>query len=124
VEYLKANADKRFTARDIVDELSKDGEQINRSTIYRNIERLCREGKLVRYKESNINASCYQYSEEHEECHHHIHAQCEKCGKIFHLNNNIFKNAEKKLLDEYGFEIDFGKTVIIGRCNDCMEKNM
>jgi len=121
VDYLKANADKRFTARDIVIALSENGANIDRSTIYRNIERLCADGKLVKYKENDINATCYQYSEGHGSCHSHMHAQCENCGKIYHLENDIFADAEEKLKKEYGIEIDFGRTVIIGRCDECKE---
>jgi Fur family ferric uptake transcriptional regulator len=55
------------------------------------------EGTIVKYKESGINATCYQYSEEHGACHSHIHAECERCGKIFHLDNSIFADAEKIL---------------------------
>ena len=123
IDYLKRNADKRFTAKDIVEALSEKGDVVNRSTIYRNLERLCQEGSLIKYKEADINASCYQYSEKHEACHQHIHAQCSNCGKIFHLKNSIFKAAEKKLLSEYGIDIDYGKTVLIGLCKDCRKED-
>lgn len=119
VDYLKANADKRFTAGDIVKALSESGATIDRSTIYRNIDRLCEDGKLVRYKENDVNGACFQYSEGHGSCHQHMHAQCANCGKIYHLDNEIFAGAEEKLKEEYGLEIDFGKTVIIGKCEDC-----
>ena len=119
IEYLKKNADTRFTAKDIVSELNKGSERVDRSTIYRNLERLCIEGTIVKYKESGVNATCYQYSEEHGACHSHIHAECEKCGKIFHLDNSIFDDAEKRMKSEYGIDIDYGKTVIIGLCENC-----
>ncbi|MCR5546129.1 MAG: transcriptional repressor [Lachnospiraceae bacterium] len=122
IEYLKAHSDERFTARDIVEALSKDEASVNRSTIYRNLERLSQEGKLVRYKETDVAATCYQFSEGHEACHTHMHAQCEECGKIFHLKNDVFKSASKKLQSEYGLEIDYGKTVIMGICDDCKKK--
>ncbi len=119
IEYLKENADTRFTAKDIVSELNKGSEKVDRSTIYRNLERLCIEGTIVKYKESGVNATCYQYSEEHGACHSHIHAECEKCGRIFHLDNSIFADAEKRMKSEYGIDIDYGKTVIIGLCENC-----
>jgi Fur family ferric uptake transcriptional regulator len=119
IEYLKENADTRFTAKDIVSELNKGSEKVDRSTIYRNLERLCIEGTIVKYKESGINATCYQYSEEHDACHSHIHAECEKCGRIFHLDNSIFADAEERMKSEYGIDIDYGKTVIIGLCENC-----
>ncbi|MBO4911993.1 MAG: transcriptional repressor [Butyrivibrio sp.] len=122
IEYLKANADTRFTARDILNAVKDKEDGLDRSTVYRNLERLCKEGKLVKYKEADVNASCYQYSEGHESCHEHMHAQCSECGRIFHLDNSIFKSAAKKMTEEYGIEIDYGKSVIICVCDKCMTK--
>ncbi len=119
IEYLKENADRRFTARDIVDALAEAGVNIDRSTIYRNLERLCGEGKLVKYKESAVNATCYQYTEGHDSCNKHMHAQCEICGRIFHLDSDLFEKLGQDTKKEYGIEIDYGKTVIICRCSAC-----
>ncbi len=119
IEYMKRHAEERFTARDIVEALNRDGVDIDRSTIYRNLERLGNEGKLVRYKESDVNAACYQYTEGHEACNRHMHAQCEVCGKIFHLDSDIFEKMGQEIKDEYGITIDYGKTVIMCRCKNC-----
>ena len=122
IEYLRENADIRFTARDILKALNAGGEGLDRSTVYRNLERLCNEGRLVRYRESDVNATCYQYSEEHGSCHDHTHAQCSDCGKIFHLDNEILDEAAKKMKEDYGIEIDYGKTVIMCKCDECKSK--
>lgn len=119
IEYLKANADTRFTARDILNAINDEENNLDRSTVYRNLERLCKEGVLVKYKETDINATCYQYSEAHGSCHDHMHAQCSDCGKIFHLDNAILDDAAHRMQEEYGIDIDYGKTVIIGVCSDC-----
>ncbi len=119
IKYLKENSDTKFTARDIFNVLNSEGKELDRSTVYRNLERLCKDGRLVKYKETGSNATCYQYSEEHGSCHEHMHAQCSECGKIFHLDNKYFKTPANKLKNEYGIEIDFGKTVIICKCKDC-----
>lgn len=119
VEYLKENADKRFTARDIIEALDGDSVSIDRSTIYRNLDRLCQEGQLVKYTESDIKGTCYQYSSEYESCNSHMHAQCTVCGKIYHLDNKVFAGANKKMKAEYGISIDFGKTVIMAVCEKC-----
>ncbi len=123
IEYLKAHSDMRFTARDIFDALSKEDATLNRSTIYRNLERLCSEGKLIRYKEANCNATCYQFSSCHEHCHSHMHAQCSDCGKIFHLDNSFVHDFESQIHDTYGIDVDLGKTVIIGQCENCKKRH-
>ena len=122
MEYLKKNPDTRFTARDILTAVNNAGGELDRSTVYRNLERLSREGHLVKYKETDVNATCYQYSEEHGSCHDHTHAQCSGCGKVFHLDNTILEDAAEKMRSEYGINIDYGKTLIIGVCNDCKKK--
>lgn len=119
LDFLKEHADTRFTARSIADALEDDGFTINRSTIYRNIDRLCEEGKLVSYKENDTNGTCYQYSEGHGSCHEHMHAQCIMCGKIFHLSNEIATDFEDRLKNDYGFQIDYGHTIIKGLCDEC-----
>lgn len=124
IEYLKDNADTRFTARDILNAVKGKGDGLDRSTVYRNLGRLSKEGKLVKYKEADVNATCYQYSEKHESCCEHMHAQCSVCGKIFHLDNKIFKSAAKKMMDEYGIEIDYGKSVIMCICDECRNVGM
>lgn len=122
IEYLKKNADTRFTARDIYNAINEEGDNLDRSTIYRNLERLCKEGTLVKYKEADLNATCYQYSEGHGSCHEHMHAQCSGCGKIFHIDNEVLEEAAEKMKSEYGIDVDYGKTVLICKCNNCKEK--
>ena len=122
IEYLKENADTRFTARDILNAVNSKGDILDRSTIYRNLERLCKDGQLIKYKESAVNATCYQYSEGHGSCHEHTHAQCLICGKIFHVDNKHLKKAASSMKAEYGIEIDYSKTVIMCRCEDCINK--
>ncbi|MCR5625371.1 MAG: transcriptional repressor [Lachnospiraceae bacterium] len=119
IDYLKNNSDTRFTARDICKALEKEGIEINRSTIYRNLERLTSEGSLVSYKENDSNATCYQYSEGHSHCHEHMHAQCTECGKIFHLDDEFVHDFENKVKKEYGMSVNLGKTVIVGVCREC-----
>ena len=59
IEYMRGKEDTRFTARDILNAVNAAGCDLDRSTVYRNLERLCLEGKLVKYKETDINAACY-----------------------------------------------------------------
>ena len=121
VEMILKVGDKVLISKYAGTEVKVDGEELDRSTIYRNIERLCREGKLVKYKETDVNATCYQYTEAHGSCHSHMHAQCSGCGKIFHLDNELVEEATSKIKSEYGIDIDYGKTIIVCQCKECKE---
>lgn len=121
MEYLQQNAGVRFTARDIFQQLTAAGANIDRATVYRNLEKLYAEGKLLRYKENDSNAACYQYSGA-EQCSHHLHAQCTECGKIFHLENEFVEEFEKKIQATYGIGVDCSKTMLVGRCEGCKKE--
>lgn len=119
IDYLQQNAGVRFTARDVFEQLKAVGENIDRATVYRNLEKLCTEGKLLRYRENDSQAACYQYSEGYEQCDRHLHAQCLSCGRVFHLENEFVEEFEKKIQATYGIGVDCSKTMIVGRCDDC-----
>lgn len=122
IEFLKNNPDKRFTAGDVFAGINSMECGVVKSTVYRNIDKLCNEGRLVKYKEPNSKAMSYQYSEGHGSCKEHSHAQCSECGKLFHIDNEVFAEATAKMRDRYGFNMDHRKTLIIGICNECQAK--
>uniref|UniRef100_I5ARX8 Fe2+/Zn2+ uptake regulation protein n=1 Tax=Eubacterium cellulosolvens (strain ATCC 43171 / JCM 9499 / 6) TaxID=633697 RepID=I5ARX8_EUBC6 len=119
ISYLKSNSDRRFTAREIYDSIKDQAGSLNQTTIYRNMDRLCEEGELVRYKEPNRNAWYYQYSDEHKHCNRHMHAQCSTCGKIFHLEKPFVDEFTDRIRTMYGLDVSPSDTIIIGQCEDC-----
>jgi Fe2+ or Zn2+ uptake regulation protein len=119
INYLKSNSDRRFTAREIYDSIKDQAGSLNQTTIYRNMDRLCEEGELVRYKEPNRNAWYYQYSDEHKHCNRHMHAQCSTCGKIFHLEKPFVDEFTDRIRTMYGLDVSPSDTIIIGQCEDC-----
>jgi len=119
ITYLKKHTEQRFTAGEIYEAVNTRAAGINKTTIYRNLDRLCETGDLLRFKEPNLDSWYYQYSSEHEHCDEHMHAQCSECGRIFHLEKPFVNNFGKKVLSEYGLDINPSKTVIIGVCDEC-----
>lgn len=120
--YLKEHTEQRFTAREIFEAVSGHEDGINRTTVYRNLDRLCETGDLLKFKEPNQDSWYYQYSSDHDHCDEHMHAQCSECGRIFHLEKSFADTFEKKVLNEYGLMIDPSKTIIIGKCDKCRDK--
>lgn len=120
IEHLKNHPEQRFTAREIYDAVCDGKALVNRTTIYRNLDRLCENGELMRFKESNQDAWYYQYSAEHDHCDRHMHAQCSVCGKVFHLDKPFVDDFAEKMIKEYGLAIMPADTIILGRCSKCM----
>ena len=122
IAYLKEHAEQRFTAREIFEATRKGDVEINRTTVYRNLDRLCETGDLLKYKEPNQDAWYYQYSSGHDHCDKHMHAQCSVCGKIFHLDEPFAKAFGDKLLEVCGLDVEPAKTIILGKCSECRGK--
>lgn len=120
--FFKQNPEKRFTARDIDNGVNSQVEQVNRSSVYRIIDKLSNEGILLKYTDVNDKTTSYLYSEGYGPCNKHAHAKCSECGKVFHLKNEILEDAAKRSIDEYGFDIYFKDLMITGICKECREK--
>ncbi|MBO6240879.1 MAG: transcriptional repressor [Butyrivibrio sp.] len=119
IAYLKEHPEQRLTAREIYEAVCSGNVEVDRTTVYRNLDRLCESGELMRFKEPNRDAWYYQYSAEHEHCDRHMHAQCSLCGKIFHLDKPFVDVFAAEMLKEYGLEIDPSETIILGKCSKC-----
>ena len=122
IEYLKGHSGKRFTAKEIFDAVKDDENTVSRTTIYRNLERLCDQGNLVKFKEPNQDSWFYQYSDTYQHCNTHMHAQCAVCGRIFHLEDVFLDGFAKKMKLVYGLDMDPSKSLIIGQCESCRRK--
>ena len=122
VSYLMDHSEKRFTAREIYDYLLSGNSSLNRTTVYRNLDRMCESGELMRFKEPNQDAWYYQYSTGHGQCNMHLHAQCSNCGRIFHLENTFVDEFSDKLSEVYSLNINCAKSIIIGTCSACSKR--
>ena len=47
--------------------------------------------------------------------------ECEKCGKLVHLETDDLKDVCSQLKQEHGFSLDSAKTVLYGVCSECAE---
>ena len=114
---------KTLTVAEILDGLKEEGISINRSTIYRNLDKLVENGDILAFKGKDSESAFYQYSGEHKECNEHLHLQCNSCGKIFHLEHGFVGDFMERLRKECKVKLDVSKTMLVGTCEKCLEKN-
>lgn len=119
--YLENNSDRRVSAADIYNHLRDCGCQTNRTTVYRNLEKMTEQGSIIKYKTSDSECAVYQTVtvREHGSCHEHLHLQCEKCGKIIHLECHFMDMIANHLLADHGFMIKCNGSVLLGTCKEC-----
>lgn len=65
-----------LTGPEIVTELDERGQSVNKTSVYRAIEKMLTDGVLCRHSFSDTVVS-YELRD-----HHHDHAVCEHCGKV------------------------------------------
>ena len=114
---LEKHRDEQFTAEQLVALIASDGGEISLSAVYRNIERLERDGMVRRSTADSGKKSQYQYIGTH--CAGHLHLQCVSCGQITHLDDKTTGDMRRAVSSSSDFAIDERKTVLYGRCREC-----
>ncbi len=117
-DVLELHRDEALSAEQIM-ELIGDG--ASRSAVYRNLSALEKNGLVKKTAAGDSNKVLYRYVGSNV-CKDHLHLECTKCGKVFHLDapstntliNNIMKGSD--------FMVDSTDTVLHGVCVKCRKK--
>lgn len=109
-----------FTARNdaisAVELVKKSESQMNKTTVYRILDRMEEEGMIHSFKDSNgllWYAKCNNCSShKHSDLHPHLH--CKKCGGIKCLNIDI------TIPTTHNVKIDTAEIMLTGTCEECL----
>lgn len=118
IKYLEENAGSHLTT----DEIARALPGVGRSTVYRTLESLMKEGLVRRFAGAAGRSACFQYVGEQSPCHEHFHLKCVDCGKLIHLDCAKLAACRTHILEEHGFAADLARTLIYGRCLECSRK--
>lgn len=119
-DYLSKNTDKHFSIKEITDAFSKSN--IGKSTIYRLIDKMSKDGTVRRFRGNDGKSVLYQYIGEHNECNTHYHLKCTDCGQLIHLNCEYISSLNEHINQHHKFSIDTSKTILYGVCSKCNER--
>ena len=122
LEYLSLKNDKAVNAGDILQFLKSKGENINITTVYRCLNRLSEQKKIIKFTETDSNRAVYQLSNIDNECENHLHIQCKNCGKILHLDCGFLNDFQHHIMEHHGFLLEYSGSILYGICNDCRKK--
>ena len=112
---LKAlrNTRSHPTADQIYDEVREEITNISKGTIYRNLQVLEEDGAIT---ELNLNGTVSRYEVRQES---HYHFRCEKCGRVFDLDETVDKDLDERVSKKTGFTVTHHQTEFRGLCKDC-----
>lgn len=114
---------KTFTAGELTDFLKKNGVDVNKTTVYRNLDKMTEKGNLIKHKSMISEGYIYQCAEDEKHCSEHIHFQCCKCGSIVHLSDKKTLEYLNSLSNDLGLQIDLNLSSLNGICNKCRKND-
>lgn len=117
---LAGRAEESLTAADLAEDLRRAGNPVGLATIYRQLEKLEKAGRI--HKINTEEGALYQYCPHPSESHDCFLLRCEACGRIVHLDCSHLQDLYAHLESEHHFRIDPRRTVLTGLCRLCAEK--
>ena len=111
------DAEAHLTAEEIVAHVQARMPEVHKSTIYRTLDLLEKNGCVFRSELDNH--SIYHHAEEG----HHHHLVCSRCNRTIECDEDLFTAIEKTLVGKYGFHVEFKHLVMSGLCKECKGKN-
>jgi len=121
LDFLSLHPDRQFTADELCRAVNGSCERA-RSSVYRHISTLCRDGILQKFRNDTATANVYQYVGERCDCSSHFHEKCLRCGNLRHIDCNDSLEFARHLLTEHGFSVNCGQSILYGICAACREK--
>ena len=120
LDYLKGNHNRTLTVADIDAYLKACDSEVNITTIYRYLDKLEKEGTVIKYVAEKGSQATYQYVEQGHNCEGHLHLQCVKCGKVIHLECHFMHEILEHVEKEHGFVMQCKNSIVYGKCKDCV----
>ena len=119
-EFLENNPHKHFSAEEVYFALVSTGEHIGRTTVYRQLDKLCENNYVRKFSLGDNGACCYQFQS--ESCHNHYHLKCSSCGTLIHTECDFLDKLSNHIFKDHQFILDGSKTVLYGTCESCRKE--
>lgn len=101
------------TADQIYDAVRREIPNISKGTIYRNLRVLQEEGTVT---ELNLDGTVSRFEVKQSR---HYHFKCEKCGRVFDLDEPVNTELDEKVAKKTGFKVTHHQMEFRGLCKDC-----
>jgi len=100
----------------VYNQVRKEIPNISMGTVYRNLKLLAQAGQI---RELDIPGSASRFDGSTSK---HQHLICEKCGRIFDLDEAIDLKVEARIFQKTGFQVKGKYLKFIGLCSDCQKQ--
>ena len=80
LDYLINNRQHAVSASNILEHLEAEGASPNPTTVYRYLDKLAGEQRIMKYVADKGEKAVFQYVDEGRHCREHLHLKCVQCG--------------------------------------------
>lgn len=122
LDFLKQSSDRTVTAAEIGAYLKEQDSEVNITTIYRYLDKLEREGTVMKYVAEKGGQAEYQYVELGHRCEKHLHLKCMECGRIIHLECEFMEEIAEHIRKDHGFLLQCKNSILYGTCGECRRR--
>ena len=109
------------SASNILEHLEEQGASPNPTTVYRYLDKLAGEQRIMKYVADKGERAVFQYVDEGRHCREHLHLKCVQCGRIYHLDCHFMDEVRAHLMAEHGFTLQCEGSVLYGLCRHCAQ---
>ena len=117
---LAVEKDTFVTAAQIIEHLKKEHGAISRPTVYRQLDKMVKEGKVRKYMFGGTAVANFRYVDPDESGRDLYHLKCEVCDGVFNLKCDEVDHVSQHILEAHTFQVDDSKTVFYGKCKTCL----
>lgn len=124
LELIESNSDTQFTCEAITELLSRKGTPVGKTTVYRQLEKLSKDGIIKKIYADSSKSYIYQHIDGSLRCDEHMHLRCRECGKYIHLGCEFMNKVNEHVSLHHDFIIDNSCTELVGVCGNCSAERM
>src|SRR5690554_1926402 len=121
VRVLLENETDHLSAEDVYLLVKEKAPEIGLATVYRTLE-LLTELKVVDKINFGDGVSRYDLRKEGAD-HFHHHLVCLECGAVEEIVEDLLEDVEKKVEDQWQFQVKDHRLTFHGICRKCQQKN-
>ena len=122
LEFLVENKERTVSVSDIDGHMRQQDCSVNVTTIYRYLDKLERDGNVIKYAAEKGDKTTYQYVDREHRCDQHLHLKCVECGAVIHLDCHFMDEISHHIEEDHGFALQCRNSVIYGLCSKCQNK--